>query len=41
MSDTKIILWFTWFLASHWLQRVAMLSPRPVTLATQPTRSTR
>ncbi len=41
MSDTKFILWFTWFLASYWLQRLAILSPRSASTLTQPTRSTR
>jgi hypothetical protein len=32
MSDTRILLWFTWFLASHWLQRLAIRSRRPATI---------
>jgi hypothetical protein len=35
MSDTKLILWFTWFLASYWLQKLAIVSPRPATTLTR------
>jgi hypothetical protein len=35
MSDTKIILWFIWLLASHWLRKLAILSPGPATTLTQ------
>lgn len=27
MSDTRIVLWFAWFLAASWLRRMAMLLP--------------
>jgi len=25
MSDTRIVIWFAWFLAASWLRRMAML----------------
>jgi hypothetical protein len=27
MSDTRIVLWFAWFLAFSWLRRMATLLP--------------
>jgi hypothetical protein len=27
MSDTRIVLWFAWFLVFSWLRRIAQLSP--------------
>ena len=27
MSDTRIVLWFAWFLASSWLRKLVMLLP--------------
>ena len=29
MSDTRIVLWFAWFLAFSWLRRIAQLLPIP------------
>ena len=28
MSDLRIVLWFTWFLLSHWFQRLNPISQR-------------
>jgi len=27
MSDTRIVIWFAWFLASSWLRKLAVLLP--------------
>ena len=29
MSDTRIVLWFAWFLVFSWLRRMAQLVPVP------------
>jgi len=29
MSDTRIVLWFAWFLAASWLRRMAQFLPVP------------
>jgi|HubBroStandDraft_1064217.scaffolds.fasta_scaffold05542_7 hypothetical protein len=29
MSDTRIVLWFAWFLAASWLRRMAQLFAIP------------
>ena len=29
MSDTRIVLWFAWFLAASWLRRMALSLPVP------------
>jgi hypothetical protein len=30
MSDTRIVLWFAWFLVFSWLRRIALLLPVPI-----------
>ena len=31
MSDTRIVIWFAWFLAASWVRRMAMLLPVRIT----------